>query len=260
MINGRRVAIVAGVRTPFAKSGTIFRDTPAVSLARHAARELLYRTEIDGREIDEVIFSQVVASVLTPNVAREVSLLAAAPAERAGVHDQPGLRLLRPGHPQRRRPDHSRPCRRRPRRRGRVAFGHPDPALPPVQPDPGRRQQGQERRRARRHLRADPSQGPRPGDARDRGTVHRRDHGPVGGEDGQGERHPARGPGSLRADESPARGGRHVRRPARLGDRSLVRRRGDGRGGDQRQRHPRRTRRSTSSRSCGLSSTASTAR
>jgi acetyl-CoA acyltransferase len=75
MINGRRVAIVAGVRTPFAKSGTIFRDVPALALARHAARELLYRTEIDGREIDEVIFSQVVASVLTPNVAREVSLL-----------------------------------------------------------------------------------------------------------------------------------------------------------------------------------------
>jgi acetyl-CoA acyltransferase len=75
MINGRRVAIVAGVRTPFAKSGTIFRDVPAVALARHAARELLYRTEIDGREINEVIFSQVVASVLTPNVAREVSLL-----------------------------------------------------------------------------------------------------------------------------------------------------------------------------------------
>ncbi|HEU4648422.1 MAG TPA: acetyl-CoA C-acyltransferase, partial [Gemmatimonadales bacterium] len=53
----------------------IFRDVPAVQLARYAAKELLYRTEIDGREIDEVIFSQVVASVLTPNVAREVSLL-----------------------------------------------------------------------------------------------------------------------------------------------------------------------------------------
>jgi acetyl-CoA acyltransferase len=75
MITSRRVAIVAGVRTPFARSGTIFRDVPAVQLARYAAKELLYRTEIDGREIDEVIFSQVVASVLTPNVAREVSLL-----------------------------------------------------------------------------------------------------------------------------------------------------------------------------------------
>ena len=71
----RRVAIVAGLRTPFAKSGTVFRDVPAVALARHVARELLYRTNLDGREIDQVIFSQVVASVLTPNVAREVSLL-----------------------------------------------------------------------------------------------------------------------------------------------------------------------------------------
>jgi acetyl-CoA acyltransferase len=72
---GRRVAIVAGARTPFAKSGTIFRDVSAVGLARHAARELLYRSELDGRELDEVVFSQVVPSVLTPNVAREVSLL-----------------------------------------------------------------------------------------------------------------------------------------------------------------------------------------
>ena len=72
---GRRVAIIAGVRTPFAKSGTLFRDVSATTLARHAARELLYRSEIDAREIDEVVFSQVVPSALTPNVAREVSLL-----------------------------------------------------------------------------------------------------------------------------------------------------------------------------------------
>ncbi len=72
---GRRAAIIAGLRTPFAKSGTLFRDVPAVALARHVARELLMRSEVDGREIDEVVFGQVVPSVLTPNVAREVSLL-----------------------------------------------------------------------------------------------------------------------------------------------------------------------------------------
>ena len=72
---GRRVAIVAGVRTPFLKSGTAFRDVTAVALARHAARELLFRSEVDGRDVDEVIFSQVVPSVLAPNVGREVSLL-----------------------------------------------------------------------------------------------------------------------------------------------------------------------------------------
>jgi acetyl-CoA acyltransferase len=71
----RRAVVVAGVRTPFARSGTVFRDATAVQLARHAARELLARTEIDGRDIGEVAFGQVIPSVLAPNVAREVSLL-----------------------------------------------------------------------------------------------------------------------------------------------------------------------------------------
>jgi acetyl-CoA acyltransferase len=71
----RRAVVVAGVRTPFARSGTVFRDATAVQMARHAARELLARAEIDGRDIGEVAFGQVIASVLAPNVAREVSLL-----------------------------------------------------------------------------------------------------------------------------------------------------------------------------------------
>jgi acetyl-CoA acyltransferase len=73
--NGRGVAIIAGCRTPFAKAGTVLGDIPAVDLARHAARELLVRTEIDPALVDQVIFGQVVPSVLVPNVAREVSLL-----------------------------------------------------------------------------------------------------------------------------------------------------------------------------------------
>ncbi|HTL06243.1 MAG TPA: acetyl-CoA C-acyltransferase [Gemmatimonadales bacterium] len=72
---GRRPVVVAGLRTPFARSGTVFRDIPAVQLARHAARELLYRADLSGDEVDEVVFGQVIPSVLTPNVAREVSLL-----------------------------------------------------------------------------------------------------------------------------------------------------------------------------------------
>ena len=73
--NGRRVAIVAGCRTPFAKSGTTLKDVSAVELARLAARELLERTEIAPTEVDQVVFGQVVPSALAPNVAREVSLL-----------------------------------------------------------------------------------------------------------------------------------------------------------------------------------------
>ncbi|HET9275483.1 MAG TPA: acetyl-CoA C-acyltransferase [Gemmatimonadales bacterium] len=76
----RRAVVVAGTRTPFARSGTVFRDVSAVQLARHAARELLARSEIDGDEVDEVVFGQVIPSVLAPNVAREVSLLPQLPA------------------------------------------------------------------------------------------------------------------------------------------------------------------------------------
>ena len=72
---GRRAAIVAGLRTPFARSGSVLRDVPAIALARHAARELIYRSELAGHEVDQVIWGQVVPSVLVPNVAREVSLL-----------------------------------------------------------------------------------------------------------------------------------------------------------------------------------------
>jgi acetyl-CoA acyltransferase len=79
--NGRRAVIVAGCRTPFCKSGTALKDARAVDLARWAARELVERSELDGAEIDEVIFGQVVPSALTPNVAREVSLLPQLPKE-----------------------------------------------------------------------------------------------------------------------------------------------------------------------------------
>ena len=71
----RRSVVVAGLRTPFARSGTIYRDAAATTLARHAARELLYRAELPGHEVDEIIVGQVIPSVLVPNVAREVSLL-----------------------------------------------------------------------------------------------------------------------------------------------------------------------------------------
>jgi len=72
---GRRVAVVAGCRTAFARAGTVFRGLSAVELAKLATRELLARSEVDPRLVDQVVFGQVIPSVLAPNVAREVSLL-----------------------------------------------------------------------------------------------------------------------------------------------------------------------------------------
>jgi acetyl-CoA acyltransferase len=71
---GRRVAIIDGCRTPFAKSNTDFRDVTAVELGKAAVRELIARTEIDVELIDHVVFGTVVQSVQEPNIAREVTL------------------------------------------------------------------------------------------------------------------------------------------------------------------------------------------
>ena len=79
--NGRRVAVIAGCRTPFCKSGTVLKDARAVDLARFVARELLERTNLAGADVNAVIFGQVVSSALVPNVAREVSLLPQFPKE-----------------------------------------------------------------------------------------------------------------------------------------------------------------------------------
>jgi acetyl-CoA acyltransferase len=73
--NGRRVAIVAGVRTPFAKAGTVLKSISAIDLGKLCVAELLQRTNLDGKEVQSLVFGTVIPSVLSPNIAREVSLL-----------------------------------------------------------------------------------------------------------------------------------------------------------------------------------------
>ena len=73
--NGRRVAIVAGVRTPFAKAGTALKSISAIELGKLCVAELLQRTNLDGKEVQSLVFGTVIPSVLAPNIAREVSLL-----------------------------------------------------------------------------------------------------------------------------------------------------------------------------------------
>ena len=80
-VNGRRVAVIEGCRTPFCRSGTVFNDVSAVDLARHAALEVIQRAELDPGIVDLVVMGQVVQSPLAPNLAREVSLLPQFPKE-----------------------------------------------------------------------------------------------------------------------------------------------------------------------------------
>jgi acetyl-CoA acyltransferase len=76
-----RVAIVRGLRTPFALRSTVYRDMSALDLARLVVRELLARAELDPAEVELVVYGQVTPSIEAPNIAREVVLGAGMPKD-----------------------------------------------------------------------------------------------------------------------------------------------------------------------------------
>ncbi|MCG9700454.1 acetyl-CoA C-acyltransferase FadI [Vibrio natriegens] len=72
--HGERVAIVAGLRTPFARQSTEFSQVPAVDLGKMVVSEMLARTDLDPKLIEQVVFGQVVQMPEAPNIAREIVL------------------------------------------------------------------------------------------------------------------------------------------------------------------------------------------
>jgi acetyl-CoA acetyltransferase family protein len=75
----RRVAIVAGARTPFVKAGKMFAAVGPAALAKHAVRGLLDRHKVDPDGIDAIAFGAVVPERGKPNLAREIVLEASLP-------------------------------------------------------------------------------------------------------------------------------------------------------------------------------------
>ncbi len=69
-----RVALIASCRTPFAKSGEVFKDMSALDLAKVAVRELIERSEVDPKLIGTLVMGQVVPSIKAPNLGRETAL------------------------------------------------------------------------------------------------------------------------------------------------------------------------------------------
>ncbi|MFT5239110.1 MAG: acetyl-CoA acetyltransferase family protein [Candidatus Promineifilaceae bacterium] len=78
-MKGDQLVIVDGVRTPFARLGTLFAGLSADELGRIAVSNLLARTGIDPETIDEVIFGCVGQPVDAANVARVIALRAGIP-------------------------------------------------------------------------------------------------------------------------------------------------------------------------------------
>ena len=72
----RNVAIVGGLRTPFAKADTALRDTGAVELGRLVVTELLNVYDLRADEVDAVVMGNIAQPADAPNVARVIALRA----------------------------------------------------------------------------------------------------------------------------------------------------------------------------------------
>jgi len=71
---GERIAIVAGLRTPFAKQATAFHGVSALDMGKMVVNELLSRSELDPKTIEQLVYGQVVQMPAAPNIAREIVL------------------------------------------------------------------------------------------------------------------------------------------------------------------------------------------
>src|SRR4029077_19124738 len=76
-----RVAVVAGLRTPFTKAGSSLRAMRTVDLAAAVVEELLQRSEIAPREVGLCVYGQVVPTLDWLNIAREVVLRSGLPRD-----------------------------------------------------------------------------------------------------------------------------------------------------------------------------------
>lgn len=72
--SARQVAVVASLRTPFVRQGTVFGTQTARGLGALVVRELVQTHGIAREHIRRVVFGQVIGSPEAPNIAREVVL------------------------------------------------------------------------------------------------------------------------------------------------------------------------------------------
>ena len=82
MPGSSQVVVVGGVRTPFVRAGTRFRNLSAVDLGCVVVSELLQRAALDPELVDEVILGNIAQPAEATNVARVVALRAGVPVDR----------------------------------------------------------------------------------------------------------------------------------------------------------------------------------
>jgi acetyl-CoA C-acetyltransferase len=85
----KQAIICEPLRTPVGRYGGVFKDVPATTLAETVLRELVKRTGVQGKDIDDVIFGQCYPNGEAPAIGRVAALDA-----ELGVHI-PGLQIDR---------------------------------------------------------------------------------------------------------------------------------------------------------------------
>jgi acetyl-CoA acyltransferase len=76
----RRVAVVAGLRTPFVKANGAFGRLSALDLGKAVVGELIARSNLSRKDLDLMVYGQVIPNVMAPNIAREIVLGLGLPA------------------------------------------------------------------------------------------------------------------------------------------------------------------------------------
>ncbi len=85
----KEIVIAGGIRSPFVKAGTNFHNLTAYDLGAIVLKELLYKTNLDIKLIDEIIVGNVANPPEAMNIARVIALLAGLP------YDIPALTVHR---------------------------------------------------------------------------------------------------------------------------------------------------------------------
>jgi len=79
-----RIVIAGGIRTPYVKAATVFKELTAVDLGRLVVSELIARTGMDPGVIDSVIMGNVAQPPEAMNIGRVISLYAGIPERVPG--------------------------------------------------------------------------------------------------------------------------------------------------------------------------------
>ena len=75
----KKIAVLNGGRIPFQPSGTIYKKLSNIDLVNLAFNGILSKTEIDPKNIDNVLVGNVIQDVKTSNIARESALACGIP-------------------------------------------------------------------------------------------------------------------------------------------------------------------------------------